>query len=145
MIGVSVGIAEGLLVGVCDGSFDGNKLGHIGVIEGVTVGCDGASLGTILGLLGATERVGSREGDLVGVCVGKNEIDGINDVFKIAGIGYVTDDFELKIYDRLGELVFKTNDITKGWDGSVKGGKIAATNVYVYKIEIKEVNMNLKT
>ena len=73
-----------------------------------------------------------------------SKIDGVNDVFKITGIGYVTDDFELKIYDRLGELVFKTNDITKGWDGSVKGSKIAATNVYVYKIEIKDYRLKLR-
>ena len=73
-----------------------------------------------------------------------SKIDGVNDVFKITGIGYVTDDFELKIYDRLGELVFKTNDITKGWDGSVKGGKIAAINVYVYKIEIKDYRLKLR-
>ena len=73
-----------------------------------------------------------------------SKIDGVNDVFKITGIGYVTDDFELKIYDRLGELVFKTNDITKGWDGSVKGGKIAAINVYVYKIQIKDYRLKLR-
>jgi gliding motility-associated-like protein len=73
-----------------------------------------------------------------------SKIDGINDIFKVTGIGYVTDDFELKIYDRLGELVFKTNDITKGWDGSVKGGKIAATKVYVYKIEIKDYRYKLR-
>jgi len=25
------------------------------------------------------------------------------------------------VYNRFGELVFKTNDYTKGWDGRVKG------------------------
>ena len=44
----------------------------------------------------------------------------------------------MRIFDRWGELVFKTNDINKGWDGSIKGGKIASTNVFIYKITIKD-------
>jgi gliding motility-associated-like protein len=67
-----------------------------------------------------------------------SKADGKNDIFKVSGIGFLSDSFEMRIYDRWGELVFKTNDINKGWDGSIKGGKIANPDVFIYKITIKD-------
>ena len=64
--------------------------------------------------------------------------DGNNDVFKPSGIGFKSDSFEMRIFDRWGELVFKTNDVNKGWDGSIKGGKIAKQDTYVFKITVND-------
>ncbi len=45
--------------------------------------------------------------------------DNLNDVFTVFG-QYVVD-FEMHIFNRWGELLFTTNDITTGWDGTYKG------------------------
>lgn len=43
--------------------------------------------------------------------------DGINDGFKVVGHGIDTDNFELRIYDRWGETIWKSNDLFEEWDG----------------------------
>lgn len=64
--------------------------------------------------------------------------DGINDFFTGYGIGI--DKFEMWIFDRWGEKLFYTDDITKGWDGKAKGSEIKVKNdVYVWKVKIKDV------
>jgi gliding motility-associated-like protein len=45
--------------------------------------------------------------------------DGLNDLFKILGTDLLTQ-FNLKIFNRYGQIVFETNDKSKGWDGRVK-------------------------
>lgn len=61
--------------------------------------------------------------------------DGINDIFSAKG--YYIDKFNMDIYDRWGELVFSSNDISKGWDGTIKG-KLAENSVYVWKAVIMD-------
>lgn len=66
--------------------------------------------------------------------------DGLNDVFKPKGIG--VDEYELQIFNRWGQLVFESNNIEIGWDGTVNklGGKSQAPqDVYVYKITARNV------
>ena len=63
--------------------------------------------------------------------------EGKNDVFMAQGIGFLPETFTMAIYDRWGNLIYKTNDITKGWDGSIKGGK-TVQGVYVYKIIVQD-------
>jgi gliding motility-associated-like protein len=67
-----------------------------------------------------------------------SKAEGKNDVFMIQGMGFLPDGFEMRIYDRWGELVFKTNDINTGWDGKIKGGALGKEGVYVYKILIQD-------
>jgi gliding motility-associated-like protein len=58
--------------------------------------------------------------------------DGRNDVFQVTAPGLV----ELKsfiIYNRWGQLVFSSNNISKGWDGKING-QPAAAGVYVWFI-----------
>jgi gliding motility-associated-like protein len=57
--------------------------------------------------------------------------DGLNDIFQPKG--YYISKFEISIFDRWGEQVFSSNDIMKGWDGTVKG-RIAENSVYVWKV-----------
>lgn len=57
--------------------------------------------------------------------------DGINDVFKIT----VTESpyqFKLMIFNRLGQLVFKSFNSNVGWDGTING-EPAANGVYFYQ------------
>ena len=45
--------------------------------------------------------------------------------------------FEMSIFNRWGNLVFTTTDITEGWDGLIRGSnEKALTGVYVYSITI---------
>jgi gliding motility-associated-like protein len=57
--------------------------------------------------------------------------DGQNDVFTV--IGNSVTKFEMLIFNRGGNLVFKSTDINKGWDGTFKG-QVSENNAYVYKI-----------
>ncbi len=64
--------------------------------------------------------------------------DKINDKFRPKGI--LVFDFNMKIYNRWGQLVFETNDLYYEWDGSYMnagGGK--KVDVYVYKIVYRDV------
>ncbi len=45
--------------------------------------------------------------------------DNLNDIFTVFG-QYVVE-FEMQIFNRWGELLFTTDDITSGWDGTFKG------------------------
>ena len=72
----------------------------------------------------------------------KNE--GKNDVFYVAGMGFLSDSFEMIIYDRWGSQVFKTNDVNKGWDGSIKGGPVGKEGIYIYKITVKDYKLREK-
>ncbi|HWY13210.1 MAG TPA: T9SS type B sorting domain-containing protein [Bacteroidia bacterium] len=60
--------------------------------------------------------------------------DGLNDVFQPKGMGWKPDQYEFLIYDRWGNLLFKTNDYSKGWDGTIKGVAVQS-DVYIYKIK----------
>ncbi|MFN5418517.1 MAG: PKD domain-containing protein, partial [Flavobacteriia bacterium] len=49
--------------------------------------------------------------------------------------GFDTQDFNMKIFDRWGELVFETYDALYGWDGDFGAGKgLAPGGTYTYKI-----------
>ena len=57
--------------------------------------------------------------------------DGQNDVL-FARSNVPLENFEFAIYDRIGELVFKTGDISVGWDGNFKGKKVNGSVFYYY-------------
>lgn len=44
--------------------------------------------------------------------------------------------YQLEIYDRWGELIFKTNDVNEGWDGTYSG-MICHEGLYTWKITYK--------
>ncbi len=62
--------------------------------------------------------------------------DDVNDIFKPAIIG--VEDYNFEIYDRWGELIFKTNDIDRGWNGKIDS-KLCKQDVYVWRITFKNV------
>ena len=63
--------------------------------------------------------------------------DGSNDLFMLYGVAIET--VELRVFDRWGELVFQTNDVSQGWDGNYHNS-ISSTDVYVYVATIKMVS-----
>ncbi|MBS1636399.1 MAG: choice-of-anchor L domain-containing protein [Bacteroidetes bacterium] len=58
-----------------------------------------------------------------------------NDIFFAKGT--LIREFKMYIFDRWGQLVFKSDAIEKGWDGTYKGG-MAPIDTYVYKIIAKD-------
>lgn len=59
--------------------------------------------------------------------------DGVNDVFKIYGRCLMK--MQMSIYDRWGELVFYSDDLTEGWDGTFRG-KLMNSGTFVYRIHV---------
>lgn len=47
--------------------------------------------------------------------------DGTNDRLKVTTAHVADRDYEFRIYDRWGELIFRTNDKNEEWDGTYKG------------------------
>lgn len=60
--------------------------------------------------------------------------DGKNDLFM--AYGEDVNEFEFRIFNRWGQLMFTTYDVTSGWDGTIKGsGKLATNDLYIYAIK----------
>jgi gliding motility-associated-like protein len=68
--------------------------------------------------------------------------DGLNDVFKpvLSPYGIASDSYELTIFDRWGKEVFRTTDITAGWDGSFmnRGIEIMKQDNFNYQVRFKD-------
>ena len=63
--------------------------------------------------------------------------DGQNDIFIVRGLK--VDEVYFAVYNRWGELVFETNDKTKGWDGIYKN-KPADVGVFGWYLKVKCFN-----
>ncbi|MGB0882950.1 MAG: gliding motility-associated C-terminal domain-containing protein, partial [Vicingaceae bacterium] len=63
--------------------------------------------------------------------------DGLNDDFKAYGEGIELSNYTMSIFNRWGELMFQTNNLSNGWDGTYKGKPVKA-GVYIWKIKAKE-------
>jgi len=57
--------------------------------------------------------------------------DGLNDIFK--AVSDTITKFQMLIYDRWGNIVFESNDINTGWDGTFKG-QTCPVGVYTWLI-----------
>jgi len=66
--------------------------------------------------------------------------DGINDVFFIQGTNISPDGFDLKVYNRWGEVVFESTDPQAYWmgQGSASNEYYSKDEVYVYRAVIKD-------
>lgn len=58
--------------------------------------------------------------------------DGLNDVFRVKGQGVAS--FNMHIYNRWGQLIFRSADVRSGWDGTYID-KLQPSGSYVYRIE----------
>ena len=61
--------------------------------------------------------------------------DGVNVDFNMHFKHARPEIYNMKIFDRWGELIFETNDLLKGWDGTNKRGNNLQEDVYVWRTE----------
>ncbi len=61
--------------------------------------------------------------------------DGLNDVFKISGMG--VQEFEMNVYDRWGKNIFSSKGVNEGWDGKINN-VMAPQGTYSYIIIYKD-------
>lgn len=66
--------------------------------------------------------------------------DGLNDVWKPVGSGLNGAKYEMIVFDRWGQLVFKTNDLEIGWGGkNMNNGEFVPAGIYPYKFRIGDI------
>ena len=63
--------------------------------------------------------------------------DGTNDMLFAYALQVMQ--FRMQVFNRWGDLVFKSNDFTQGWDGTFRG-KAAEAGIYAYFIEATFLN-----
>ena len=66
--------------------------------------------------------------------------DGKNDAFFNINFEMNVASFELQVFNRWGQMVFKSDDPAKAWRGEYSDGKPAAQGVYVYQYIITDHN-----
>jgi gliding motility-associated-like protein len=64
--------------------------------------------------------------------------NGVNDVFN--GKGVCISKFEFLVFNRWGEIIFKSTDKYKGWNGRTHNGEYAQIGVYAYVFNITDYN-----
>lgn len=65
--------------------------------------------------------------------------DSRNDVFKVYGEGIDNSTFQMFVFDRWGNLIFVSDDINKGWDGTVNGSPVSQIDTYVWQVRFKDM------
>lgn len=70
--------------------------------------------------------------------------DGSNDFFKVFAYGFDVNSFHMSIFNRWGEEIFVTNDITIGWDGTAYNNKVVQTGIYTWYVTFKNENGIMK-
>jgi gliding motility-associated-like protein len=68
--------------------------------------------------------------------------DGLNDFWEPAGLASYAQ-YDVKIFNRYGQMVYNGNSGTPLWDGRYKG-KGQPAGVYTYLISIKDIGATLK-
>ncbi|HYI78328.1 MAG TPA: T9SS type B sorting domain-containing protein [Chryseolinea sp.] len=61
--------------------------------------------------------------------------DGLNDLFNVFGQFIIT--FEMRIFNRWGEMMYVTDDLEKGWDGTFKGS-VMPEGTYVFRTTLTD-------
>lgn len=69
--------------------------------------------------------------------------DGLNDIFTVK-LNCTFSSYQLNIYNRWGEKIFSSNDISKGWDGNYDHTKMLSGS-YIYFLNYKTAEGILKT
>jgi len=67
--------------------------------------------------------------------------DEVNDIYLVEGHAVDMQFYSIDIYDRWGNLMFSSNDMSEGWNGSgIEGGEYFAPNgVYTYRLKVRSV------
>lgn len=64
--------------------------------------------------------------------------DNVNELFTPMGKSF--QDYDLTIYDRWGNIVFRSKDIRFSWDGKLSNGEKAPMGIYVYNIDLRDLD-----
>ncbi len=71
--------------------------------------------------------------------------DGINDVWKIEGKGFVNLNYKIVIFNRWGEPVFTSTDPNEAWLGEHQNGEyFNQDSIYLYYLEIQDEEYDIK-
>ena len=65
--------------------------------------------------------------------------DGLNDTFTPNGFGISEEGYTFLIFNRWGELVFETNSVLEGWNGTFKD-KTLPSGVYIWRVDFNDLN-----
>jgi gliding motility-associated-like protein len=65
--------------------------------------------------------------------------NGVNEIFLPKGRGVDFQNYQMKIYNRYGHLVFETNHFLSGWNGKDLSGKLCPLGVYTVIIHLKTI------
>nr|HMT28990.1 PKD domain-containing protein [Bacteroidia bacterium] len=63
--------------------------------------------------------------------------DGVNDVFYYSGYDLDVSRYNMKIFNRWGQLVFTGQDENDNWNGQTTTGEAAPQGTYVYRLQVK--------
>ncbi len=63
--------------------------------------------------------------------------DGINDVFLPFGQAILPSSYDLTVFDRWGQEIFRSNTVGEGWDGTVSGRQ-SGEGVYVFRATVQD-------
>ena len=69
--------------------------------------------------------------------------DKLNDIFRVNGL-YKNINFKMIIYDKWGRLVFESDDIDKGWDGTY-GGKYCEPDAFFWIVTVNFKGQDIQT
>jgi gliding motility-associated-like protein len=69
--------------------------------------------------------------------------DGINDLWNIGGIA-AFDQVRVRIYDRWGQVVWRSIGYVSSWDGRSNSGGVLPSGTYYYAIELNDPQLNLE-
>jgi gliding motility-associated-like protein len=71
--------------------------------------------------------------------------DQFNQTFKpVLYSGYDPYDYDFFIFNRWGELIWESHNVSFGWDGSYNEGRKCPDGVYTWKMNLKTMNNDEK-
>ncbi|MCB9193051.1 MAG: gliding motility-associated C-terminal domain-containing protein [Flavobacteriales bacterium] len=65
--------------------------------------------------------------------------NGQNESFRPISVGLDPDQYEFLVFDRWGQVLFRTTDPEEAWDGNYAGGSPVPQGVYVWKLNAKDL------
>ena len=65
--------------------------------------------------------------------------DSKNDLFGPKFTNVIETGYEFYVYDRWGEIIFSTNQLSEQWDGKAKGNAYVQSGVYTYLVRYKDI------
>lgn len=63
--------------------------------------------------------------------------DGINDIFKVETGDVILENFQLKVFNRWGTVLFETDNYLSGWNGRFHNERLAP-DVFVYYVQYQD-------